>query len=147
MNETNQSEQELSVPGKPMAEELPEEKIFSKPFIYILGALLFAVFVGGGVFVWSKNQAPKYVVVDLVKISTEFREQARKKALADRVTDEQRGLILELYKKQMNEIQTVLDKEAEKCQCTIFVKSAIVADGAGAVDITPRIERALKQVK
>lgn len=129
------------------AEEAGKEKIFSKPFLMTMGALLIFGAVAGGLFVWSKSQPPKYVVVDLVQITETMKDAARKKALAAKVTDEQRGLILEQYKRQMSAMQDVLDKEADRCRCSVFVKSAIVADSSGAEDITARVERQLQAVK
>lgn len=129
------------------AEEIGKEKIFSKPFLMTMGALLIFGAVAGGLFVWSKSQPPKYVVVDLVQITETMKDAARKKALAAKVTDEQRGLILEQYKRQMSAMQDVLDKEADRCRCSVFVKSAIVSDSSGAEDITARVERQLQAVK
>lgn len=123
------------------------EQVFSRPFLAVMGSVLFVSLLAAGLFVWSKSQPPRYVVVDLVQVTSSLKEAARKKALGDKVTDEQRGLILEQYKRQMTALQDALDKEAERCRCSVFVKSAIAADGAGAEDITARIERQLQAVK
>lgn len=143
LNDTQQSE----TTNAAVEEKATTEQIFSKPFLAVMGGILFVSLLTGGLFVWSKSQPPRYVVVDLVQITNTLKDAARKKALGDKVNDEQRGLILEQYKRQMTTLQEALDKEAERCRCSVFVKSAIVADGAGAEDITARVERQLQAVK
>lgn len=147
MSEPTQDIQKPSTADTAVEEKATAEQVFSKPFLAVMGGILFISLLSGGLFVWSKSQPPRYVVVDLVQITHTLKDVARKKALGDKVTDEQRGLILEQYKRQMSALQEALDKEAERCRCSVFVKSAIVADGAGAEDITARIERQLQAVK
>ena len=147
MSEQNQPNTPAPVKlTEPVVEEKAEQ-VFSRSFLAVMGSVLFVSLLAAGLFVWSKSQPPRYVVVDLVQVTGLLKDAARKKALGDKVTDEQRGLILEQYKRQMTALQNALDKEAERCRCSVFVKSAIVADGAGAEDITARIERQLQAVK
>lgn len=147
MSEQNQPSNAQPVEPTESAVEEKAEQVFSRPFLAVMGSVLFVSLLAAGLFVWSKSQPPRYVVVDLVQVTSSLKDAARKKALGDKVTDEQRGLILEQYKRQMTALQDALDKEAERCRCSVFVKSAIVADGAGAEDITARIERQLQAVK
>ena len=77
-----------------------------------------------------------YKKVDLLTITQNLKDDARKLALKDGVTEAQQGAILENLQKQMNEIHPILLEEAKKCNCTIFIQSAIVADGSKTEDIT-----------
>ena len=104
-------------------------------WVAIIGVLLVFLAIGFKYFMFD-GATSKYKKVDLLTITQNLKDDARKSALKDGVTEAQQGVILENLQKQMNLIDEVLQAEAQKCACTIFVQSAIVADGAKTEDIT-----------
>ena len=95
-------------------------------------------------FVFLGSSGSKYKVVDLYRITEAQKNEARQLVLKDGVTEDQMGAILEDVQKKMNKIERLVQEEASTCNCTIFVKSAIVADTYQPEDITDRILEKLR---
>ncbi|WP_434778551.1 hypothetical protein [Neisseria sp. Ec49-e6-T10] len=107
-----------------------------------------AILIIGGVLVFKQfGRSSSYKVVDLIKITETLKNDAREIALKDGVTEEQQGAILEQLKVKMNRIDQVIAAEAKKCQCTLFTRSAIVADESGIEDITDSVLLQLKKAQ
>lgn len=141
----NEGEQTLEVKADAMPEggEQPnqdKENSESSTYNLILGAVCFSV-AAIALAAWSLwgNKPEQYRVVDLAEISKFYQEQAREQGLKEGVTNEQRGMILGRLQSQMNTLKSVTDAYAKECDCTLFVRSAIVADNGKSIDVSNEI--------
>ena len=110
------------------------------PFGLVLIAVCFSV-VALALATWNiwGNKVETYRVVDLAEISKFYQEQAREQGLKDGVTNEQRGMILGRLQAQMGALKAVTEDYAKECDCTLFVRSAIVADNGNSIDVSNEI--------
>ena len=117
-----------------------KENSESSTYNLILGAVCFSV-AAIALAAWSLwgNKPEQYRVVDLAEISKFYQEQAREQGLKEGVTNEQRGMILGRLQSQMNTLKSVTDAYAKECDCTLFVRSAIVADNGKSLDVSNEI--------
>ena len=141
----NEGEQTLEVKADatPEGGEQPnqdKENSESSTYNLILGAVCFSV-AAIALAAWSLwgNKPEQYRVVDLAEISKFYQEQAREQGLKEGVTNEQRGMILGRLQSQMNTLKSVTDAYAKECDCTLFVRSAIVADNGKSIDVSNEI--------
>lgn len=141
----NEGEQTLEVKADatPEGGEQPnqdKENSESSTYNLILGAVCFSV-AAIALAAWSLwgNKPEQYRVVDLAEISKFYQEQAREQGLKEGVTNEQRGMILGRLQSQMNTLKSVTDAYAKECDCTLFVRSAIVADNGKSLDVSNEI--------
>ena len=141
----NEGEQPLEVKADAMpegGEQTNQDKENSESSTYnlILGAVCFSV-AAIALAAWSLwgNKPEQYRVVDLAEISKFYQEQASEQGLKEGVTNEQRGMILGRLQSQMNTLKSVTDAYAKECDCTLFVRSAIVADNGKSLDVSNEI--------
>ena len=141
----NEGEQTLEVKADATSEggEQPnqdKENSESSTYNLVLGAVCFSV-AAIALAAWSLwgNKPEQYRVVDLAEISKFYQEQAREQGLKEGVTNEQRGMILGRLQSQMNTLKSVTDAYAIECDCTLFVRSAIVADNGKSLDVSNEI--------
>ena len=141
----NEGEQTLEVKADATSEggEQPnqdKENSESSTYNLVLGAVCFSV-AAIALAAWSLwgNKPEQYRVVDLAEISKFYQEQAREQGLKEGVTNEQRGMILGRLQSQMNTLKSVTDAYAKECDCTLFVRSAIVADNGKSLDVSNEI--------
>ena len=141
----NEGEQTLEVKADAISEggeQLNQDKENSENSTYnlILGAVCFSV-AAIALAAWSLwgSKPEQYRVVDLAEISKFYQEQAREQGLKEGVTNEQRGMILGRLQSQMNTLKSVTDAYAKECDCTLFVRSAIVADNGKSLDVSNEI--------
>ena len=141
----NEGEQTLEVKADatPEGGEQPnqdKENSESSTYNLILGAVCFSV-AAIALAAWSLwgNKPEQYRVVDLAEISKFYQEQAREQGLKEGVTNEQRGMILGRLQSQMNTLKSVTYANEKECDCTLFVRSAIVADNGKSIDVSNEI--------
>ena len=141
----NEGEQTLEVKADATSEggEQPnqdKENSESSTYNLVLGAVCFSV-AAIALAAWSLwgNKPEQYRVVDLAEVSKFYQEQAREQGLKEGVTNEQRGMILGRLQSQMNTLKSVTDAYAKECDCTLFVRSAIVADNGKSIDVSNEI--------
>ena len=141
----NEGEQtlEAKADATPEGGEQPnqdKENSESSTYNLVLGAVCFSV-AAIALAAWSLwgNKPEQYRVVDLAEISKFYQEQAREQGLKEGVTNEQRGMILGRLQSQMNTLKSVTDAYAKECDCTLFVRSAIVADNGKSLDVSNEI--------